>query len=234
MNIIVVENAQQGAEKAFELFEKAYQHGAKHYGLATGSTPIELYTLIRHSNLDFSNCYSINLDEYIGLSPEDEHSYRYFMEQHLFNTKPFKESFVPNGLEQDEQTEISRYETLLKQYPIDLQILGLGTNAHIGFNEPGTSFEERTHKVQLAEATIQANQRFFEKKEDVPTHAYSMGLQSIMDAKEIILMAFGKAKAQAIKDLVEGPITESVPASILQKHERVTIIIDKDAAELLN
>lgn len=233
MDIIIVENAKQGAAKAFELFKTAYQKGAKHYGLATGSTPIELYTLIRESDLDFSDCYSINLDEYIGLAPDDEHSYGYFMEQHLFHAKPFKASFIPNGLQTDELAEISRYEAILKQYPIDLQILGLGTNAHIGFNEPGTSFHERTHKVKLADATIQANQRFFDQKEDVPTHAYSMGLQSIMDAKEIVLMAFGKNKAEAIKALVEGEITEQVPASILQQHPQVTIVIDKEAAMLL-
>ncbi|MBS4749836.1 glucosamine-6-phosphate deaminase [Granulicatella sp. zg-ZJ] len=233
MNIVIVNSATEGAKKAFTLFEQSFQEKAIVFGLATGSTPIELYQLLRESDLDFSDKISINLDEYIGLSAKDEHSYHYFMREQLFNDKPFKENHIPNGLEQCEEIEISRYENILKQYPIDLQLLGLGTNAHIGFNEPGTSFDTRTHKVALTESTIQANKRFFEKEEDVPTYAYSMGLQSIMDAKKIVLLAFGENKAQAVKDMIEGPVTIDVPASILQKHDNVTIIIDECAASLL-
>lgn len=233
MNIIIVDNEQQGAEKAFEQFCKAYRQGATCFGLATGSTPQALYGLICKSQLDFSRCTSINLDEYVGLSPDNKKSYHYFMQEKLFSQKPFAQSFLPNGMENDAEKEVQRYETILKGYPIDFQILGIGRNAHIGFNEPGTPFSQRTHKVKLTDSTIEANKRFFERVEDVPTHAYSMGLQSIMDAKEIMLLAFGETKAVAIRDMIEGNLTEDVPASILQTHQNVTVILDKTAAKLL-
>ncbi len=232
MEVIIVETPLDGAKEAFDIFARVKRLGGKVFGLATGSTPIELYQLLTESDLDFSDCVSVNLDEYVGLSPNDEHSYRYFMNEQLFTAKPFKESFVPNGLA-PEDIEIARYEQVLADNPIDLQLLGLGSNAHIGFNEPGTGFQERTHKVHLTESTINANKRFFENEEDVPRYAYSMGPASIMDAKEIVLMAFGEAKAQAVKDMIEGEVTPAVPASILQNHEQVTIIIDQAAAKLL-
>ena len=234
MNIIVVPSKQEGAKEAFNIFQQAYQNGAKVYGLATGSSPIELYELLRQSELDFSDCISINLDEYEGLTAQDSHSYHYFMNEQLFHAKPFKHSYLPNGKVENADEEISRYEQILKEYPIDLQLLGLGSNAHIGFNEPGTPFTQRTHRVHLTQSTIEANRRFFEKEEDVPKYAYSMGLQSIMDAKKIVLIAFGEKKAQAIYNMVNGPVTEDVPASILQRHPDVTIIIDEAAAQLLN
>lgn len=233
MNIIVVKNAEQGAKEAFALFEKAHQNGAKVFGLATGGTPVSLYGLIRESALSFEDCVSINLDEYVGLSKDNAHSYDAYMREHLFNAKPFKQSFLPDGLA-SEETEVARYERVLQENPIDFQLLGLGTNAHIGFNEPGTPFTQRTHKVALTQATITANKRYFEKEEDVPRYAYSMGLQSIMDAKEIVLMAYGEKKANAIFDMIEGPVTEDVPASILQTHGNVTVIIDEAAAALLS
>lgn len=233
MKIIVVKNEQQGAQEAFKLLEKAYQKGAKVYGLATGGTPVSLYRLIRESALSFENCVSVNLDEYVGLSKDNDHSYDAYMREHLFNAKPFKQSFLPDGLAQASE-EIARYERVLQENPIDFQLLGIGTNAHIGFNEPGTPFTQRTHKVSLTQATITANKRYFEKEEDVPKYAYSMGLQSIMDAKEIVLMAYGEKKAQAIRDMIEGPVTEAVPASILQTHGNVSIIIDEQAAALLS
>lgn len=184
------------------------------------------------SDLDFSDMTSVNLDEYVGLSGDDTQSYRYFMNEQLFNKKPFKETFVPNGLA-DAEVECPHYDEIIATHPVDIQILGIGGNAHIGFNEPGTPFDSTTHKVALTEATIEANKRFFDKAEDVPRFAYSMGIQSIMGAKEIILMAYGENKAEAIKATVEGEITEEVPSSILQKHDNVVLIIDEAAAKLL-
>ena len=233
MEVIVVKTQEEGALAAFEIFKRAHSEGAKVFGLATGSSPIGLYELLRNSDLDFSDRISVNLDEYVGLAPTDEHSYHYFMKEQLFNAKPFKHSYLPDGLAEDVDAEVVRYENILQENPVDLQLLGIGSNAHIGFNEPGTPFTQRTHKVHLTESTIEANKRFFEKEEDVPRYAYSMGLQSIMDAKEIVLIAFGPKKVHAIKGLVEGPITEEVPASILQNHPKVTVICDEAAAELL-
>ena len=233
MEVIVVKTQEEGALAAFEIFKRAHSEGAKVFGLATGSSPIGLYELLRNSDLDFSDRISVNLDEYVGLAPTDEHSYHYFMKDQLFDAKPFKHSYLPDGLAEDVDAEVVRYENILQENPVDLQLLGIGSNAHIGFNEPGTPFTQRTHKVHLTESTIEANKRFFEKEEDVPRYAYSMGLQSIMDAKEIVLIAFGPKKIHAIKGLVEGPITEEVPASILQNHPKVTVICDEAAAALL-
>lgn len=233
MEVIVVKTQEEGALAAFEIFKRVHGEEAKVFGLATGSSPIGLYELLRNSDLDFSDRISVNLDEYVGLAPTDEHSYHYFMKEQLFDAKPFKHSYLPDGLAKDVDAEVVRYERILQENPVDLQLLGIGSNAHIGFNEPGTPFTQRTHKVHLTESTIEANKRFFEKEEDVPRYAYSMGLQSIMDAKEIVLIAFGPKKIHAIKGLVEGPITEEVPASILQKHPKVTVICDEAAAALL-
>lgn len=233
MEIIKVATKEEGAKKAFEIFQRAHEKGAEVFGLATGGTPEGLYQLLRESDLDFSTKISVNLDEYVGLAAEDEHSYHYFMQKQLFDVKPFKESFLPDGLAEDGEKEVARYEEILTQYPVDLQLLGIGGNAHIGFNEPQTPFDSLTHKVRLTDSTIEANKRFFEKEEDVPKYAYSMGLRSIMNAKEILLLAFGESKAQAIYDTVEGSVSIDVPASILQHHPNVTIIVDAEAAKLL-
>lgn len=209
-------------------------NGAKTLGLATGSTPVEFYNQIVKSDLDFSDMTSVNLDEYVGLDGSDEQSYRYFMSKHLFNEKPFKENFLPNGKAADLEAETKAYDQIIAEHPIDFQILGIGQNGHIGFNEPGTSFEETTHVVDLQESTIKANARFFENEEDVPRQAISMGIASIMAAKSIVLMAYGESKAEAIKGMVEGEITEDMPASILQKHADVVVIADEAAAALLS
>lgn len=234
MKIIVVSTPEKGAEEAFKVFENAYNNGAQVFGLATGSSPIGLYELLVKSDLDFSDRVSVNLDEYVGLAGSDPHSYKYFMEEHLFHIKPFNVSYLPNGLAEDSSAEEERYNKLLAENPVDLQLLGIGSNAHIGFNEPGTPFDIQTHKVKLTDETIEANKRFFEREEDVPKYAYSMGLKSIMDAKEIVLVAFGENKAQAVEDMINGPITEDVPASILQKHPNVTVIVDQAAASQLS
>ena len=234
MKVITVKNQLEGAKIGFDLLKEAMDNGAKTLGLATGSTPVEFYNQIVKSDLDFSDMTSVNLDEYVGLDGSDEQSYRYFMSKHLFNEKPFKENFLPNGKAADLEAETKAYDQVIAEHPIDFQILGIGQNGHIGFNEPGTSFEETTHVVDLQESTIKANARFFENEEDVPRQAISMGIASIMAAKSIVLMAYGESKAEAIKGMVEGEITEDMPASILQKHADVVVIADEAAAALLS
>lgn len=234
MKVITVKNQLEGAKIGFDLLKEAMDNGAKTLGLATGSTPVEFYNQIVKSDLDFSDMTSVNLDEYVGLDGSDEQSYRYFMSKHLFNEKPFKENFLPNGKAADLEAETKAYDQIIAEHPIDFQILGIGQNGHIGFNEPGTSFEETTHVVDLQESTIKANARFFENEEDVPRQAISMGIASIMAAKSIVLMAYGESKAEAIKGMVEGEISEDMPASILQKHADVVVIADEAAAALLS
>lgn len=233
MKVITVKNQLEGAKIGFDLLKEAMDNGAKTFGLATGSTPVEFYNQIVKSDLDFSDMTSVNLDEYVGLDGSDEQSYRYFMSKHLFNEKPFKENFLPNGKAADLEAEAKAYDQIIAEHPIDFQILGIGQNGHIGFNEPGTPFEETTHVVDLQESTIKANARFFDNEEDVPRKAISMGIASIMTAKSIVLMAYGESKAEAIKGMVEGEITEDMPASILQKHADVVVIADEAAAALL-
>lgn len=233
MKIIRVKDSVEGAAVAFDLLKEKLATGAQTLGLATGSTPITFYENIVKSDLDLSELRSINLDEYVGLGADNDQSYAYFMNHHLFQHKPFKESFLPNGLATDLEAEAKRYDDLIAQYPIDFQILGIGQNGHIGFNEPGTPFNETTHLVDLAENTIQANARFFEKEEDVPRQALSMGIASIMSAKSIVLMAYGENKADAIYGMVEGEPTPDLPASVLQNHPEVYVIVDEAAASRL-
>lgn len=234
MKVIVAENASELGKQAFKLLAEAVAGGAKTLGLATGSSPVELYQEIVASDLDFTDMTSINLDEYVGLAPDNVQSYHYFMQEHLFKFKPFKASYVPDGLAKDVQAECDSYNQLIKDNPIDLQVLGIGQNGHIAFNEPGTPFDSVTHEVALTESTIQANSRFFDSIDEVPKSAICMGISNIMTAKEILLIAKGKNKAQAVKDMLEGPITEAVPASVLQKHPHVTVVLDQDAASLLD
>lgn len=235
MKLIHVENQVEGGKKAFELIREGMEErDVKVLGLATGSTPITMYEAMVNSDVDFSDMIGVNLDEYVGLDGEDEQSYRYFMNEHLYNAKPFKETYVPNGVAEDADAECARYNQILADNPIDIQVLGIGTNGHIGFNEPRTPFDSETRKVDLVESTIESNKRFFASAEDVPTQAYSMGIGSILKAKEIILIAYGEAKADAIKGMIEGEITEDCPASALQKHDNVTVILDDAAAEKLS
>lgn len=233
MKVIVVKSQQEGAEIALDLLKNKLATGAQVLGLATGSSPIEFYKNIRQSDLDFSEITSVNLDEYVGLDEESDQSYAYFMKEQLFSAKPFKKSYLPNGLASDVVAEAERYNHVLAENPIDFQILGIGRNGHIGFNEPGTSFAGQTHLVDLTPSTIEANARFFENLEDVPKQAISMGIANIMAAKTIVLMAYGQEKADAIKATVEGPVTEDVPASVLQNHDDVVLIIDEAAASKL-
>ena len=233
MKVIRVKDANEGGQKAFEIIKDGMENGVKVLGLATGSTPETLYKEMTTSDLDFSDMTSVNLDEYVGLDGSDDQSYRYFMNDHLFNKKPFKETFVPNGKAEDLEAECKRYDEVIAEHPLDLQVLGIGRNGHIGFNEPGTPFDVTTHVVELTESTIEANKRYFDKVEDVPTHALSMGIGSIMQSKKILLMAFGTDKADAIKGMIDGEVTVDLPASVLQNHADVTVIIDEDAASKL-
>ena len=209
-------------------------------GLATGSTPIGTYDQLvewyNKGDLDFSEVTTVNLDEYKGLPRTNDQSYYYFMHQHLFdrvNIDPERTN-VPNGMEPDAEKECGRYEELIRSLGgVDLQLLGLGHNGHIGFNEPGEAFEKETHCVDLTESTIEANKRFFASADDVPKQAYTMGIKTIMQAKKILLIAGGEEKAEALKNSLYGPITPSVPASILQLHNDVTVIADEAALSLI-
>lgn len=232
IKVIQVKDQVEGGKKAFEIIKEEMEAGLKVIGLPTGSTPETMYEEIRDSDLDFSEVIAINLDEYIGLAPDHPQSYHYFMNEKLFNAKPFKETYMPKGLG-SEKEETKGYDQIIADNPIDLQILGIGTNAHLGFNEPGSSFDGLTEKVELTEDTIEANKRFFDSADDVPRHAYSMGLASIMSADKIMLLAYGENKADAIADAIKGPVTEEVPASILQKHQDVVFILDEAAASKL-
>ena len=208
-------------------------------GLATGSTPIGAYKQLvewyNKGDLDFSEVTTVNLDEYKGLPRDNDQSYYYFMRENLFKhvNIPEGRSFLPDGTEPDSEKACSRYNEIIHQVGgIDLQLLGLGQNGHIGFNEPDDHFSLETHCVDLTPSTIEANKRFFEKKEDVPRQAYTMGIKTIMQAKRVLLVASGKEKAQALRDAVYGPVTPALPASILQYHKNVSIVADEAALSL--
>lgn len=205
-------------------------------GLATGSSPIGTYAQLiewyKKGDLDFSQVTSVNLDEYKDLGPDNDQSYRYFMNTNLFNHINIDKTrtFVPDGLEADSEKACKEYnETIERVGGIDLQLLGLGHNGHIGFNEPADSFARFTHCIDLTESTIEANKRFFESEADVPRQAYTMGIGNIMSAKKIVVVVSGKDKAKILKKVVYGPITPQVPASILQLHPDVVIVADEDA-----
>ena len=205
-------------------------------GLATGSSPIGTYdnlvSMYESGNLDFSRVRSVNLDEYMGLGGDNNQSYRYFMNKHLFERVniDMTNTHVPDGTVLDSEKACAAYNALLAEMgTIDLQVLGIGPNGHIGFNEPDDHFAAETHCVDLTDATIQANKRFFENEADVPRKAYTMGIGNIMSAKMIVLVANGKNKAKALAAALKGPVTPQCPASILQFHPNAIIIADEDA-----
>ena len=205
-------------------------------GLATGSTPIGTYEqLVRwyeKGDLDFSEVHSVNLDEYRGLKPDNEQSYRYFMNKHLFDSINIDKAntFVPDGTEPDKEKACKKYDEIIRsQGGVDLQILGLGHNGHIGFNEPGSAFDKETHCVALSESTIEANARFFDSLYDVPREAYTMGIKTIMQAKKIVVIVSGESKKDIVKKVFSGPITPEVPASVLQLHNDVILVGDEAA-----
>jgi glucosamine-6-phosphate deaminase len=209
-------------------------------GLPTGSTPLGMYRNLirmhRESGLSFKNVTTFNLDEYVGLSPDDENSYRYYMYQNFFNHIDIQKQNIniPDGTAEDLEQECVDYENkILSAGGIDLMVLGLGNNGHIGFNEPSDHFPNATHVTELDDSTIQANARFFESIDQVPRYAITMGIGSIMRCRKILLLASGNAKARAIRGALEGPVTPLLPASILQFHPDVTVILDTDAASEL-
>lgn len=196
------------------------------FGFATGSTPIGLYDELANSGLDFSKVTTFNLDEYYGLEGTHEQSYRAFMNRNLFDRINIKKenTNVPDGLAKDVEAMCDKYDADIKAMGgIDIQLLGIGHNGHIGFNEPDSSFTAPTHKVTLDQKTIDANSRFFESSDDVPRYAITMGMYSIMNAKKIVMVVNGKDKWEILEKSVNGPITPEVPASILQLHGDVTV-----------
>lgn len=205
-------------------------------GLATGSTPIGMYDQLvewyKKGDLDFSKVKTVNLDEYKGLTHDNDQSYYYFMHEHLFdrvNIDPANTN-VPDGTEEDPEKECARYEKLIESMGgVDIQLLGIGHNGHIGFNEPDSTFAKTTHCVDLAESTIEANKRFFASVDDVPRQAYTMGIGTIMKAKKILLIVNGESKADAVAKAFFGSVTPEVPASILQFHSDVVVIGDSAA-----
>jgi len=205
-------------------------------GLATGGTPLGIYANLKADHQKNGTSYqgvtTFNLDEYIGLSSDDPNSYRYYMDHNFFNHVDIQKSktFVPQGKAEDIQKECAKYEELIvKHGGIDLQVLGIGSNGHIGFNEPGTSFDAETHVVDLTPLTIQANARFFQSIHEVPDRAITMGIATIMKSKEILLVISGESKKEALYRLMTGEIDVNFPASILKKHPSVTIVADKAA-----
>lgn len=208
------------------------------FGLATGSTTLPLYDALvnlDHCGLNLSSAVTINLDEYIGLGADHEQSYHYFMNQHLFSrlrVRP-KEMYIPSGDGVNPQAECQRYDAVIREHPIDLQVLGIGTNGHIGFNEPDDLLLLNTHIVNLSANTIQSNARFFQSPDEVPRQALTMGVQAILQAKQIVLMAFGEEKADIIAKMVDGEVRTEIPASVLQLHRDVTLVLDKASAAKL-
>ncbi len=241
MRIIVTKDYEDMSKKAAAII--AAQVAEKPdcvLGLATGSTPIGTYKNLvewyENGSLDFSQVRTVNLDEYRGLPRDNDQSYYYFMHDNLFNHVNIDEANtnVPDGTNPDADAECARYEALIASYGgQDLQLLGLGHNGHIGFNEPAQEFDKTTHCVDLQESTIEANKRFFASADDVPKQAYTMGIGTIMKAKKILVVANGEGKADIVAKARLGPVTPEVPASILQFHPNVTIVVDEAAASKL-
>lgn len=225
---------------AAQIISKIQANPRLNLGLATGSTPTGVYKRLIQDHEENKTSYkqinTFNLDEYIGISKKDPNSYHYFMCENLFDhiDIPLDHTHIPDGTAKDLDEECRRYELFIQEHGgIDLQILGIGQNGHIGFNEPGTSFSSRTHIINLAESTRKANSRFFESLEDVPTQAITMGIASIMESKEVFLFVSGASKAEALARLMNCEVSEQFPASILKNHQNVTIFADKEASALL-
>jgi glucosamine-6-phosphate deaminase len=241
MKLIRTENyAEMSLEAGKIIVDKVRSNPILTLGLATGSTPKGVYDYLiqdhEANRTTYTKVKSVNLDEYIGLPAKDPNSYHYFMNQTLFNHLDISENdtHIPNGTASDLEQECLRYEQLIKELGgVDLQLLGIGQNGHIGFNEPGTAFSSRTHIVTLAQNTREANSRFFNSLEEVPTHAITMGIASILDSKEILLLVSGERKAEALNRFVNGEISEDFPASALKYHENVTVIADRDALKYI-
>ncbi len=241
MNIVVCKNQETQGEAAACIFAaQVLRKPDCVLGFATGSTPLHTYaaltSLYQRGVLSFRNVRTYNLDEYVGLDPNHEQSYARFMEDNLFSKIDIRNEnhHVPNGIAADVDAEAGRYEAEIQAAGgIDLQLLGIGLNGHIGFNEPGDTFPNGTHCVTLTESTIEANKRFFATADEVPRRALSMGIGTIMRAREIVLLISGAAKADIALAALKGPVTSKVPASILKLHSHVTVILDEAAAARL-
>ncbi|UGB31652.1 glucosamine-6-phosphate deaminase [Metabacillus sp. B2-18] len=237
MNIIEVKNYDEMSLKAAEYIINRVKNNLNlNLGLATGGTPKGVYNKLiedhQQNHTSYKQVKTFNLDEYIGLSKEDSNSYHHYMNENLFQHLNIlnENTHIPSGLNDDNEAECRKYESLIIEAGgIDLQILGIGANGHIGFNEPGTSFHSKTHVVDLAQSTRKANARFFHSLDEVPTQAITMGIQTIYQSKEILLLASGKSKQDAMVKLLSGEITEEFPASILNNHPKALIIADEEA-----
>jgi len=241
MIVIIKENYEEMSKRAAEIVAEQIRLKPNCVlGMATGSSPIGLYKELigmhREKGLDFSKLTTFNLDEYIGIPPEHPQSYHYFMYHNFFNHINIdpRYIYIPHGMTKDIERFCLWYEKAIESCGgIDLQILGIGANGHIGFNEPGSSLGSRTRIKTLSKKTVDDNARFFKNKDEVPVYAITMGIGTIMDARKIIVIASGKNKAEAVYNAIEGPITQTVPASILQLHRWVTVVLDEDAASML-
>lgn len=240
MKVIVVKTYDEMSREAFSVMKEVVTANPRAVlGLATGSTPIGLYQNMiadhEKNGTSYRGIRTVNLDEYAGLDVTSDQSYIYFMRHNLFDhidVKP-ENTHIENGKAADRQAECDRYNALLEELPRDIQVLGIGSNGHIAFNEPGTPFGSVTHIVDLTESTIKDNSRMFASIDEVPRQAFTMGLKNIMNAKKILILANGANKAKAVYGLVRGEVTEKVPASILQLHPDCTLICDEAAASLL-
>lgn len=240
MNVIVTKNYQEMSEKAAKYFSDVIKTNPKAVlGLATGETPVGMYNCLieeyKNGELDFSQIKSVNLDEYYPISPDNDQSYRYFMDNKLFNHVNIDKSNtnVPNGEAKDVEASCRDYEALIDSLGgVDIQVLGIGRNGHIGFNEPDEHLELYTHLTALTPNTIEANARFFASEADVPKHALTMGIKSVFKAKKIVILASGTSKAEAVKAMLQDKITTSCPASLLSLHNDVTLICDEAAYSL--
>ncbi|MCL2696974.1 MAG: glucosamine-6-phosphate deaminase [Oscillospiraceae bacterium] len=230
MNLIKVKNYEEMSRAAADLLlAQVREKPAGVLGLATGSSPMGLYKNMAESGADFSKVTTVNLDEYCGLSADNPQSYRYFMNENLFSriNISMDNTHVPDGMAANPDAEAERYEKLIEKLGgVDLQLLGMGHNGHIGFNEPDEEFVAETHRVYLAGQTIKANSRFFASPGEVPTSAITMGIRTIMQARKIIVIASGNDKTNILKKALYGAITPQVPASVLQLHQNLTVVTD--------
>lgn len=241
MKVEIVENYDEMSRRAADIVEEQIlKNPSSVLGLATGSTPLGLYRKlaegVQKRKISYKQAKTINLDEYRGLNRSHPNSYHKFMDEHLFNKLDIemRHTYLPDGQASSIEEECRRYEALIDRLgPIHLQILGLGTNGHIGFNEPGTPEDSLTHCVELDESTRKNNSRFFGSLEEVPTHAITMGIASILKSDKILLLASGKKKGEAVKRLLEKQVSVDFPASFLWKHDDVTLIVDRDAYQLV-
>ncbi|KGE21118.1 glucosamine-6-phosphate deaminase [Paenibacillus wynnii] len=241
MNIFKFQNDEDFVQTGANLIVSLLQSNPKAVlGLATGSSPVGVYARVvemyNKGLVSFSKASSYNLDEYVGLPVDHPQSYRSFMNEHLFNHVDIdlSRTHVPNGNADDLDAECLAYDKMLEEHgPVDLQILGIGSNGHIGFNEPDASLSSGTHVVDLLEETLEANARFFPTLAEVPRQAVTMGIASILKAKQIVLLVRGEEKAEAVKNALEGPITTQCPASLLQSHPNVVVLLDKGAGKWL-